>query len=240
MPFQEDLKELKNRILLILAAFAIAFILFYTYSPQVMDFIVTKGNEAGYQFVYINPAEVLVQQIKIASIASIIVIIPLIIIEASLFIGPGIDSGFWGVMLPSIFACVMFILGALFSYLVLVPFIFNSLYDVGINAKITAQVSIENYISLYLVLIVALGIIFELPLVTLGLTKFGIIDSNKMKTGRKIAIVIAFIIAALITPPDVFSQAVVAVPIIILYQFSIVLCKLVERKQKKCDLELQS
>ena len=242
MGFESDFKELKRRVIVIALFFIVAFVFFYYYSPTVMDFITLKGQEAGYNFVYINPAEVLVQQLKIACIGSLIVITPLVIIEAALFIGPGIDTGVIGVLIPAIFACIMFCIGIAFSYFVLVPFVFGTLYDLGVNSNITAQVTIENYISLYLTLLVSLGVVFELPLVSLGLTKFGILDATKMKKGRRVAIVIALFVAALITPPDIFSQVVVALPIMVLYEFSILLCKLVDKRKEDaiCDSELQN
>lgn len=242
MSYESDLKELKRRVITVAVFFVIAFVFFYYYSPQMMDFITLRGQEAGYKFIYINPAEVLVQQLKIACVGSLIAITPILIIEAALFIGPGLDTGIAGIIIPSVFACIMFILGILFSYLVLVPFVFGTLYDLGVNSNIVAQVTIENYISLYLTLLVSLGVVFELPLVSLGLTKFGILSSDRMKNGRKVAIVISLLLAALITPPDIFSQLVVALPIMVLYEFSIVLCKLVESRKEDaiCDSELQN
>ena len=238
MQYESDFKELRRRIIFLVICFIAAFIFFYLNSPTLMDFIVQKGSDVGYSFVYISPAEVLGEQIKIAAIASFIVLLPLIVLEVALFVGPGVEAGISGIIIPSIFAIIMFATGVIFSYFVLMPFILNTLHDLGINSNITAQVSIANYISLYLTLLISLGFVFELPLASLGLAKFGVINSNFMRKGRKPAIVIALIVAALITPPDVFSQIVVAIPIIILYEFSIVLCKLVERKDKKClDLD---
>lgn len=242
MQYESDLRELRNRILFLIISFIAAFICFYYFSPKLMDLIVKKGTDAGWEFVYINPAEVLVQQLKIAAIASLIVLIPLIIIESALFIGPGIDAGIIGVVIPAIFACVMFLAGVAFSYFVLVPFVFNTLYDLGAASNIKAQVTIENYISLYLTLLISLGLVFELPLVSLGLTRLKLLNSKRMKKGRKIATIIALLLAALITPPDAFSQIVVAIPMMLLYEFSILLCKLVERKgdDAVCDLESQN
>ncbi len=238
MKYEADLRELQKRLLFIAICFIAAFVAFYVYSPKLMDFVVQKGVNAGYHFVYISPAEVLVQQLKIAAIASLVVIVPIAIIEAALFIGPGIESGFWGVVVPAVFACLMFVAGLCFSYFVLVPFVFSSLYNLGVNSKITAQISIESYISLYLTLLVSLGIVFELPLVSLGLGKFGILNSELMKKGRRVAIVLSLLAAAFITPPDVFSQIIVAIPMIALYEFSIILCRLVEKKgDERCDQE---
>ena len=193
--------------------------------------------DAGYDFVYLEPQEVLVQQLKLDALASLIISLPVIIAEIGLFVAPALDSKA-GIVISVIFGTIMFLCGVAFSYYILIPFVFYTLYELGINTGITAQVSISSYISLYLTLLFAIGIIFELPLVSLGFTKAGILTGDKMKKGRKIAIIIALIIAALITPPDVLSQLIVALPIILLYELSIRLCCVAQRGMKKDEARI--
>lgn len=226
----EHLKELKKRILLIMVCFVSAFIFFYCNSNKVIDFIVQSGNDAGFQFVYITPAEILTQQLKLAAIASIVICIPIIIIEISAFVAPALENGYIGAFIPMVFAVIMFCIGVAFSYFILIPFVFNSLYNLGVNVGIEGRVSIESYISLYMTLLLSLGLTFELPLISLGLSRLHVVDCIKMKKGRKVAVIISLFIAAIITPPDVFSQIVVAVPIMLLYEFSIWLCRVGEKK----------
>ena len=231
------LKELKNRLIVIGIFFALVFIGCYFYSNEILQFILKKGMDAGYDFVYLEPQEVLVQQLKLDALASLIISLPVIIAEIGLFVAPALDSKA-GIVISVIFGTIMFLCGVAFSYYILIPFVFYTLYELGINTGITAQVSISSYISLYLTLLFAIGIIFELPLVSLGFTKAGILTGDKMKKGRKIAIIIALIIAALITPPDVLSQLIVALPIILLYELSIRLCCVAQRGMKKDEARI--
>ena len=229
------LKELRNRLIIIAIFFVISFFFCYYFSNDILTFVLKKGTDAGYNFVYLEPQEILVQQLKLDAMVALIISLPIIISEVALFVAPAVNS-IWQIILPIFFGTIMFIVGAAFAYYVLLPFVFYTLYDLGITSGITAQVSVSSYVSLYLTLLISIGIIFELPLVSLGFTKANILNSNRMKKGRKVAIVIALTVAALITPPDVFSQLIVAAPIIILYEFSIRLCKLAERGTK-CELE---
>jgi len=166
----EHIREAKRRIVFTMVWFGLAFLVSYFYSNDLLEFITAKGKSAGYEFVYISPAEVLMAQLKITALAALVITFPIIIINVAAYIGPALEKGAISIILPSIFAIFMFGLGITFSYLVLMPFVFNTLLDIGVTTDITAQVSVENYISLYLTLLVSLGIVFELPIISLILT----------------------------------------------------------------------
>ena len=113
------------------------------------------------------------------------------------------------------------------------PFILYFLIHVGEGSEITAAVSVQNYISFLLTVFLVFGCVFELPVIYVVLTWLGVIRSSWLKKARKPAIVLIFILAAIITPPDIVSQVMVALPMVLLFQLVIVLSALCEKTKKK-------
>lgn len=111
------------------------------------------------------------------------------------------------------------------------------LYKINGTDYITSSISIESYLSFVLMVYIIFGIVFEMPVVSAILTKFGLLKSVWLKKGRSFAIVLCFIVAALITPPDIISQIMVAIPMMILYQLSIIICRVIEKFNRKKEDE---
>lgn len=128
---------------------------------------------------------------------------------------------------------IFFCLGAAFAYKVSMPFILYFLIHVGEGSEITAAVSVQNYISFLLTVFFVFGCVFELPVISVVLTWLGVIRSSWLKKARKPAIVLIFILAAIITPPDIASQVMVALPMVLLFQLGIVMSALCEKTKKK-------
>src|SRR6056300_271066 len=158
---------------------------------------------------------------------------PYLLFEIWRFISPGLyekerrySKGFIGA------ASLLFFMGVLFGYYIVAPLSINFLGTYQVSAEVSNEIDISSYISTVRASVIACGIMFELPILIYFLTKIGLVTPEILKTYRKFAIVIIFVISAVITPPDVASQVIVSIPVLILYEFSIFISRIVIRKQK--------
>lgn len=234
MTMQEHIRELRRRLFCVVFTIIVLFIFFYSNCNTVLDLLTGLGKESGYTFVYLSPQEVLLQQLRISFVLALMFSLPIILYQIVAYIAPMFSDRHYKVV--ALFGCTLLIallvIGMLFAYKVILPFTYKFLHGVGETAGIQASVSIKEYISLFLTLTLCLGLVFELPLICIFLTRLDIVSVSTLKRGRKIMIVAAFFIGALITPPDAISQIIVAVPIILLYQVSIVICSLLGKERK--------
>lgn len=230
MSLSEHVKELKNRLIVIIIVFLIVFIASYIESNHILKFFMTLGEEIGYEFIYLSPQEVIIQQFRLAGVTALICDLPVIVYQIIVFISPAIDNkkSFLSLLLVCIIAIILFLLGAIFAYKILLPFVYKFLYDIGTATNILAQISIKEYITLFITIETCMGIITELPLICIVLTKIGVLTTKTMITIRPYVIVIMLILSAIITPPDVVSQLMIAIPMICLYQLSIFICKVIK------------
>jgi len=163
-----------------------------------------------------------------------IIAFPYVIYQLWHFISPGMKENerknSRGFIIISSF---LFFVGVLFGYFIIVPLSINFLANYNVSAEISNEIDISSYISLIRSSSLASGFVFELPIVIYFLTKVGLVTPKTLKKYRKFALVIVLILSAIITPPDVASQIIVAIPILILYQVSIFISRIVEKKQKK-------
>ncbi|MDP3312617.1 twin-arginine translocase subunit TatC [Lutibacter sp.] len=163
-----------------------------------------------------------------------IIAFPYIIYEVWKFISPGLylkeKSGAKAFIIISSF---LFFIGVLFGYYVITPLSVNFLGNYSISETVETNIQIGSYISLVKTSILAAGLIFELPIIIYFLTKMGLVTPQFLKTYRKHALVIVLIVSAIITPPDVISQVIVAIPILVLYEISIIISKIVIKRQLK-------
>ncbi len=170
--------------------------------------------------------------------AGIIVGFPYILYEFWKFISPGLRanerSSSRGFIL---IASVLFFFGVLFGYYIITPLSINFLGSYQVSADVRNQFDLESYIGLVRTSVLASGIIFELPILMYILTRIGLVTPEGLRKYRKISIVIILVLAAIITPPDVISQIIVAIPLLILYEISIHISKLVIKKEKKREKE---
>ena len=168
--------------------------------------------------------------------AGIIVAFPYILYELWKFISPGLrenerksSRGF------IVIASFLFFIGVLFGYYVISPLSINFLGNYQVSAEVKNQFDLESYIALVRTSVLACGIVFELPILMYILTKIGLVTPEALRKYRKISIVLILILSAIITPPDVVSQIIVAIPILILYEVSIHISKIVIKNQAKRD-----
>jgi sec-independent protein translocase protein TatC len=182
----------------------------------------------------LKPTQQLMNSIWSSFILGAIVAFPYILWEFWKFISPGLHSNEIKKSRGFIFtASFLFFIGVLFSFYIIAPISVNFLYTYQISDKLVNQFTMESHIGLITNMLLGVSIMFELPVIVYFLTKIGIISPEFLKRYRKHALVLVLILAAIITPPDVASQIIVAIPVLILYEISIKVSKRVIKKQQK-------
>ncbi|WP_010233621.1 twin-arginine translocase subunit TatC [Clostridium arbusti] len=225
------LKDLRKMLLIISISIGIAFnvilIFFVTY---IMDFITKPLKSMHIEIIYTGLSESFSSQVKVSLIASVIVVSPIIFWQIWSFLKPALYQKeqliFGSLFILGIF---LFILGVVFAYIVVLHLSINFfVYTSGTSA--TPMISISKYVDFLFSFLLPFGIMFEIPIAIIILTRLGIITINQLTKSRKYVIFAIFIIAAILTPPDVISQISMAIPLIILYEISILACKLVKKR----------
>jgi sec-independent protein translocase protein TatC len=230
--FQELRKRLIRSVIAVAIAAAISFI-FWKWIFYIL--IWPAGN---IDLIFIELTEMIGTIMKVCLAGGLILSMPYLTVQAILFIRPALtkkEERYVYVILPWI--ALMFLGGLVFGYFILIPPAIGFLSTFGSDIA-TPQIVISNYISIVSRLLIAIGLVFELPVVTTFLARLGILSPQWLSSKRKIFIILAFVLAAIITPTfDPINQSLVAIPLIILYEMSIWLAKLVYRKKKEAEIE---
>lgn len=236
MALSGHLKELRNRVAVCIICFVAAFLVCLNYAADIVELLTDIGKAYGYRYVFLAPQELLLQHFSVALIAGLCLSLPILAYQIWAFIRPGLRAKenilF---VLSALFGLVFFIIGVLFAYKIMLPFMLEFLIGIQTGTYISASISVQNYISFLLTIFLIFGVVFELPVLSVVLTQLRLIKVEWMKKGRRVVIVVIFLIAAFITPPDIVSQIMVAVPMLGLYELSILICSLLMkfRKPKK-------
>lgn len=236
LTFIEHLSELRKRLFIIIIVVLVLAGISYVYiQPIVENIIRIAGNNID--FIYISPSELFLVYIKVSLVAGIVVSSPIIFYEIWVFLKPGLEKKERRYMLASLFGgAFFFILGVIFCYTVVLPMVLKFFLSLTMEG-IQPMISIGNYISFIATTLLSFGIVFEMPILVLILSKFGLITSEFLKNNRKYIILIIFIVAAILTPPDVISQLLLAAPMLILYELSIFIAKISEKSKNKVIVE---
>lgn len=191
------------------------------------------------QIININMSGQFLTHMYISFIAGLIMAFPFVLNEAWRFIRPALNPGearhSGGAVIVS---SLLFFLGVLFSYFVIVPLTINFFGTYQVSQAVTNQISLQSYIGTVVSVVFAVGVVFELPIIIYFLTKVGLISPAFMRKNRKYMLVILLTISAIITPPDVFSQILVCIPLMGLYELSILVSSRIYRKQQRKEKEL--
>ncbi len=222
--------ELRKRLAYSLAALVVCFfVAFYFYEPileWMTEPLKTVLPESSYMIATGVP-EVFFTAVKVSLFAGFLMALPFILYQFWLFIAPGLYEHEKRYIWPFVFfASGMFFLGALFAYYVVVPYGFAFLVNFA-EQVVTVAPKINEYVSFFTKIMIGFGIAFELPVLTFFLALLGLVDDNTLKSFFKYAIILIFVLAALLTPPDVVTQLLMAIPLIVLYGVSIIIAKLV-------------
>ena len=234
MSLSGHLRELRNRLLVVLAVFVVGVVVCFSSASPVVELLTGLGEQFGYQFVYIRPQELLMVYFSISLLGAFVLSLPVTAYEVFSFCSPGLRKIEKSMMLLGMtFGTVFFVVGVLFAYFITVPFMLRFLIAFSTDVSVTASISIQEYMSFLLMVFTIFGVIFELPVLSVILTALGVVKPSWLVKARRAMIVAIFFVAAIITPPDIVSQVMVAIPIIALYEFSILLSRLVYKAKKK-------
>lgn len=233
-PFLSHLKELRDRLLICSIAVAVAFVFTYLFKEKVFDFLMQpfiRVMPPGSSFIFTGVTEAFVTYFKISLVAALFVGAPVILYEFWMFVAPGLYEKEKRYVYPFIFyGSVCFLCGALFCYFVAMPNIYGFFVSYGTGFVIPMP-DIKSYMSLTLKMLILFGLIFELPLVVYYLSRAGIINAGMLASKRRYAILAIFIISAIITPPDVVSQVLIALPFWGLYELGILIARIFGKKE---------
>jgi len=235
MPFLEHLEELRRRILIGLLSTVIFTLGSFPFTGTLLNFLTlpNDGLENPAKLIFLKPAGMLVVRMEIALAAGIIISLPVLLFQLWMFVSPGLLPKEKEFFLPTIlFTTFCFLFGAFFAYKILIPVVLPFLFSMG-TESIKATINITEYIGFVLRLIILSGLIFELPVLSFFLARIGVLTPDFMRKYRKYGIVLVFIFAAVITPPDPMSQLLIAFPLLILYEISIIVARFAQKKRDK-------
>jgi len=225
----DHLQELRQRLIKSVIAIAVASVIAFIFYEWI--FYILKLPTEGLNLIYIEMTEMLGTIMKVCLIAGIILAMPYLVYHGIMFVSPALtpkEKKYVYFILPWI--ALMFTGGVVFSYFVLIPPATRFLISFG-SGIASPEIRVGNYISVVARLLLAIGIVFEMPVITTFLARVGVLKPKWLSDHRKTAIIFAFILAAIITPTfDPINQSLVAIPLIILYEMSIWLARLVYKK----------
>ena len=240
----DDLKphiaDLRKRLVISSITVVIMFFACFSFYEPILEWMmapVKHALPAGTSMIAVEIQETFFTAMKVAFFGGFIISLPVIFWQLWLFLAPGLYDHEKKLVVPFVFfATLMFLLGASFAYYIVVPVGFDFLIAFG-NSVVSVLPSIGKYVGFFTKLLIGFGIAFELPVITFFLAKIGLVNDQMLKDFFRYAVVLIFIVAAILTPPDVISQVLMAAPLLILYGVSIYIAKVFNPAQKEEEEE---
>ncbi|PAO64609.1 twin-arginine translocase subunit TatC [Brucella melitensis] len=249
-PLLEHLIELRRRLIWAILAFFVAFIFCFAFAKQLFNLLVVPYqwaidwagmDRSKAELIYTAPQEFFFTQVKVAMFGGIVLAFPVIAAQIYKFVAPGLYKHERTAFLPFLIASpILFLIGGALVYFFFTPMVmwfFLAMQQTGGSGEVQISLlpKVSEYLSLIMALIFAFGLVFQLPVVTSLMARVGLVTSAGLKDKRKYAIVIAFVAAAVLTPPDPASQIGLALPTILLYEISIFLARMIEKKRDEAQ-----
>lgn len=231
MTFWGHVAELRTRLLVSAFALIAGMVACFFYVEPAAQFIMKPVGDM--QFVFLSPPELFISYVKLALIGGLVLASPIILLQIWLFVKPGLSrrERFF-LVVGLFFGAVFFAGGAAFSFFVIIPFTLRFFMQYQ-NDAVKAMFSFSEYVSFIGSMVLSFGVAFELPIVVTILASMGIVTGSGLAKVRGIGILLIFIAAAILTPPDVVSQILLGVPMVLLFELSILLAKGQEKRRAK-------
>ncbi len=233
-PFTDHLTELRDRLVRCFIAVGVGFVVAYCFKEKLFDILmaplVTAMGE-NQKMIFTGLPEAFFTYLKVALLTGIVVAVPVLFYEFWMFVSPGLYRQEKNFLVPVVMlSIVFFIIGASFGYFIVFPYGFQ--FFLGFSSEtIQAMPSMKEYLGFSSKMLLAFGFVFELPLVITFMARMGLVTVDFLTKNRKYAVLIFFTGAALITPPDVVTQILMAIPLMILYEISIVGARVFGKKK---------
>ena len=243
--FTSHFTELRSRLIKSIVFILIIFIISYTFAEHIYNFLVepyaeaVKNDNLNRRLIFTALHETFITYLKVAFFSAFFLGSPILLIQIYKFIAPGLYKNEKKAILPYLISTpILFLLGGSLVYYLVMPFaikFFLSFETVGSNTTLPIQLEakVNEYLSLIMRLIFAFGISFQLPILLNLLARIGVVNSDYLKKTRRYVIVIIFSVAAILTPPDPITQIGLAIPLLLLYELSIITVKFTEKKNKE-------
>ncbi len=225
------LAELRKHLILSVILFTVVTLIAFYFSDVLVDDMVNKAKTT--QFVYLSPAELFTSYMRIAIVAGLLVSLPFFLNRVWVFVRPGLyESEVRTVRIALVLGFFLFVIGMIFAYMVVLPMSLNFFARFQ-TERVQSAVGFANYFDYVTKIVFSFALVFELPIVVVVLVTMRIFETAYLRKNRKYVLLIVVTVAAVITPPDVVSQILLSVPMMLLFEFGIVLGAMVEKKQAK-------
>jgi sec-independent protein translocase protein TatC len=232
MPFMEHLGELRVRIVRALIGVLIGALIPLYFSQRIVDWLALPVTRLGHELVFTAPAEAFWVQMKVGLVCGLFLSAPVVLWQVWAFVSPGLHSHEKKYAVPFVIVgSVMFLAGGAFALFIVVPYALTFLLGYARPGILRPMITIQNHVDFFLKFTLAFGVIFELPLAMTLLARMGAVTARTLARHRKYAVLGSFVVAAVLTPtPDAFNQAMMAGPLIVLYEVGIVSARIFGRR----------